>query len=359
MIVRIAILLAVMLGFSQPARAQDTCTAPPAIDTLGTCSGTNLRIEGGVCVCDVPVGGGTCTFSSNTDGVVDFPDNDAVTGEVDIAGGIDLHIGGDVDAGGKLGGYMLYAAPVGQTGNRSGLHMTAGDGGTKYLEGLHIDVNGHCDQFSFGSQTVADTTFTFVNNYTRGGGYNIIDGNCHGDVIQAQSASSTVVLTINLENFAALMENFGGGNASQGIFTPNKTAQDYFSNYTNVYLRREVGNGKPVYWWDNGTDSPHYVTLDNVWSESDESDLHPPGGIESGGQVTWPPADNITGFVSLGTATDPVDLAYPGKTGLSYDRSFFCEASEIPHSHSELMTRDEMLTWCVKRFNTQRCAEFQ
>lgn len=291
--------------------------------------------------CTLSSGGGKCSFGFNEDGIVKLPDS-IVTGQVTVEGGRTVHIiGGHIRLSGSSRTALAFNSP----------HNI-------YVEGLHVDSNGYCDVFAVRNTREIQTTFTFQNIYAEGPKYNVVDGNCHGDLIQNQNTRDDGGLTLRVENFV-------GVTGAQGFFIPHYSSGTMTAVLRNVYIRPTSGNWKPLLWFssDNPKVTVYPTTLDNVWVDwLGTGQFYPNSRILSsdGGRISWPAEAGVTGFVSKGFPVN--ESEFKAHVGLNYDRSYFFpgepdpepdpepEPDPVPEPDSdpdeEPITKGKFKAWC-------------
>jgi hypothetical protein len=269
-------------------------------------------------ICVLSSGGGSCKFGFDEDGIVKLPDA-IVTGQVTVNGGRTVYIrGGHI----RLSGSARYA-------------IAFNSPNTVYVEGLRVDSNGYCDVFAVRNHRGIQTSFTFQNIYSEGPKYNVVDGNCHGDLIQNQGTEKTAGLDLRVENFV-------GVTGAQGFFIPFYGNRTMTAVLRNVYIRPTSNNWKPLLWFS----SPKYghpaypVALDNVWvAWLGAGQFWPESRIESNGRITWPSSAKITGFVSKGFPVNEAE--FKAHVGLAYDRSYFSPAGPPPEPEPDPVPEPE------------------
>lgn len=252
--------------------------------------------------------GGSISFGFNEDGIVEFP-NEIVTGRVTINGGRNVYVG------------------AGHVVANPGDHYTIAFNNPKnaFVEGLHVDANGQCDAFAIRNHRLHQLNFTFQNCYVEGPGYNnpnVLNGTCHGDLIQMQGPFDGGGLSINVENFVGLT----GG---QGFFIPHQNTGWATADLKNVYIR-PINSFKQLLWFSSGLIDAHQfypVTLDNVWVDAEGKTAPWELGVTVNGVTTFPPETLIQGGVNIGFDVDEAD--FKSRVGLNYDRASF-EPDPIP-----------------------------
>jgi hypothetical protein len=257
-------------------------------------------------VCTIPTSGGSCSFGVNEDGIVKFPDA-IVTGPVGITGGRNVHV---------TAGHI-------RLGRSSRTTMGFNEPQNVFVEGLHLDSSGYCDIFGIRNKTNnPNVSFTFQNIYAEGPKYNVVNGDCHGDLIQIQDESAVGNLTLRVENFVGVTD-------AQGLFLPGRWEGQHSVELRNVYIRMDNPHGYGLLWFSAAhrptvfIDPPYPVTLENVWVDwnGGSEQLYPKTGTVVNGQYVWPPEELITGVVNYGFDVD--EAAFKAHVGLTYDPEYF------------------------------------
>lgn len=257
--------------------------------------------------------GGTYSFSDGEDAEIRFP-RQTVTGPITINGGRNIHI-----IGGKMDldtGHFAIAF-----NNNAGM-------GRVFVEGMDINVNNRCDVFALRNHRGAQLDFTFQNIFAYGPGYNVVNGNCHGDLIQFQAESGGGI--------ALTVENFTGYTGGQGFFIPDRTPGDtkVFMRNVNVdYVPDPYRGGLTVYYFYDtriAPDSKRYpVKLENVyaaWTKSDRQ-VAPWRNMDTDhsdpNMIRFLPSSRIDGVIRRGHPNGG-DFVTPSDVGANYQRSVFC-----------------------------------
>lgn len=257
--------------------------------------------------------GGVYSFGDREDVEMTFP-QETVVGPVTINGGRNIHV-----IGGKMDLHTGHFAIA--------FNNNAGTGQV-FVEGMDINVNNRCDVFALRNQRGAQLDFVFQNIFAYGPGYNVVDGDCHGDLMQFQAESGGGI--------ALRVENFTGYTGGQGFFLPDRTPGDTRVAMKNVnvdYVADPYRGGlTQFYFYDTrvAADRKKYpVELDNVyaaWTKPDrqvapwkamDTDHSDPQAIR------FLPSSRIDGKINKGHPNGG-DFVTPSEVGLNYQRAIFC-----------------------------------